>query len=211
MGIIKNSISNVLFSKVQQRLLTLFYGRPDCTFHTNEIIRITHSGTGSVQRELKKMADAGLVLITQVGNQKHYQANSSGFLFQEMRSIVLKTFGLADIIQHVLEPVAAQIHIAFIYGSIAKQNDTANSDIDIMLISNNLTYADLFPLLEKAEAQTGRPISPTIYSSSEWIRKQKKDNHFLSQVVKQPKIFLTGNEDELKKLGYLGKNKSAKN
>jgi predicted nucleotidyltransferase len=194
------SLSNVLFPKVRQRVLGLLYGQLDRSFHTNEIIRLTHSGTGAVQRELEKLAAVELITAQSIGNQKHYTANCASPLFTELRSIVLKTFGLADVLRKALAPIIPKIHIAFIYGSIAKQKDTASSDVDLMLICNNLTYADLFKLLEEAQVKLGRSIHPTFYSPSEWKRKYQANNNFLIQIVKQPKIFLIGNEDELNKL-----------
>ncbi|NDB62083.1 transcriptional regulator [bacterium] len=145
------NLSNALFSKVRQCVLALLYGQADRSFHTNEIIRLTHSGTGAVQRELEKLAAVGLITTQSIGNQKHYTANCTSPLFKELRSIVLKTFGLADVLREALAPIASQIHIAFIYGSIAKQEDTATSDVDLMLVCDNLTYADLFKLLEDAQ------------------------------------------------------------
>ncbi len=115
----------------------------------------------------------------------------------------LKPLGSRNVLQEALAPIISQIHIAFIYGSIAKQEDTAHSDIDLMLISDNLTYADLFKLLEEAQAHLGRSIHPTFYSLSEWKRKREANNHFLSQVTTQPKIFLIGTEDELSNLDNL--------
>ena len=104
-------------------------------------------------------------------------------------------------LREALVPIASQIHIAFIYGSIAKQEDTATSDVDLMLVCDDLTYADLFKLLEEAQIKLGRPIHPTFYSPAEWTRKYQANNNFLTQLVKQPKIFLIGTEDELIKLG----------
>ena len=195
----KISLSDALFSKVQQNVLGLLYGQPDSDFHTNEIIRFTQAGTGAVQRELAKLTSVGLLIVKQVGNQKRYQANRATPLFSELRSIVLKTFGLADVIRETLSPLNQHIHLAFIYGSIAKQEDTASSDIDLMLISDSLTYAEIFQLLESAEIKLGRKINPTFYSSTEWTRKYKEHNNFITQILKQPKIFLIGTEDELAK------------
>lgn len=197
MSTIKTSLSNALFSKVQQRVLAVLFGQPDRSFGTNEIIRLTHSGTGAVQRELEKLATAGLVTVTHIGNQKHYQANRATPIFPALRDIVLKTFGLADLLREALLPIAAQLQIAFIYGSIARQEDTAKSDIDLMLLSKELSYADVFPLLEKAEVHTVRSINPTIYSPTEWRRKKEENNNFLIQIIKRPKIFLIGTEDDL--------------
>lgn len=201
MRTIKSSLSNALFSKVRQCVLALLYGQPDRSFHTNEIIRLTHSGTGAVQRELEKLATVGLITAEAIGNQKRYAANCASPVFSELRSIVLKTFGLADVIRDALTPIASQVHIAFIYGSIAKQEDTSSSDVDLMLVCDNLTYADLFRLLEETQVKLGRPIHPTFYSPAEWTRKYKAHNNFLTQLVKQPKIFLIGTEDELTQLG----------
>lgn len=199
MGTKKINLSDALFSKVQQHVLGLLYGQPDSDFHTNEIIRFTKSGTGAVQRELAKLTAAGLLIVTKVGNQKRYQANRATPLFSELRNIILKTFGLADVIREALSPLMQQIHFAFIYGSIAKQTDTASSDIDLMLISDNLTYAEIFKLLENAEVKLCRKINPTFYSLSEWTHKYKERNNFINQILKQPKIFLMGTEDEFAK------------
>jgi predicted nucleotidyltransferase len=196
----KINLSEALFSNAQRHVLGLLYSQPDTDFYTNEIIRLAKSGTGAVQRELAKLTAAGLVTVKQVGNQKRYQANRAAPFFPELRSIVLKTFGLADVIRDALNPLVKQIHLAFIYGSIAKQEDTAKSDIDLMIISDKLTYAELFPLLEKAEAQLGRSINPTFHSQSEWSRKSQQGNNFIAQLIQQPKIFLIGTEDELAKL-----------
>jgi predicted nucleotidyltransferase len=201
MRTIKTSLSTVLFSKSRQAVLSLVYGQPERDFYTNEIIRLSHVGTGAVHRELEALTNAGLITVKNVGNQKHYRANREGPLFSEIRGIVLKTFGLADVLRQALLPITSKIDIAFIYGSIAKQEDTGSSDIDLMLISDNLTYADLFKYLESTEALLHRPVNPTFYSSKEWSQKIKSGNNFLTQVIKQPKIFLVGTGDELSKLG----------
>ncbi len=196
----KGNISDALFSKVRQRVLGLLYSQPDTNFHTNEIIRLTDSGTGATQRELESLTAAGLITVKQVGNQKRYQANRATPFFGELRSIVLKTFGLADVLKKALKPIEKKIRISFIYGSIAKQEDTASSDIDLMIIGKNLTYADVFQLLEKSETQLNRKINPTFYSALEWSRKIDESNHFVMKILKQPKIFLIGTENELTQL-----------
>lgn len=197
MSIIKHNVADALFSKVQQRVLGLLFGQSERSFYTNEIIRLTHSGTGAVQRELAKLESVGLITMTPSGNQKLYQANRNTPLFAELHSIVLKTFGLSDILRKTLEPITSQIQVAFIYGSIAKGEDKANSDIDLMIIGDKLSYADLFPLLEDVQAKLGRQVNPTSYTPKEWTRKQKEGNNFINQIIKQPKIFLIGTEDVL--------------
>lgn len=197
----KTSLADALFSQVRQRVLGLLYRSPNTDFHTNEIIRMANSGSGAVQRELESLASAGIIIAKQLGNQKRYQANRDTPFFEELHSIILKSFGLADVIRDALEPIKQQIHIAFIYGSVAKHEDTANSDIDLMIIGNNLIYAEIFGYLEKTEALLKRKINPVLYSLSDWTRKNKEHNHFTNKVSVSPKIFLIGTEDELVKPG----------
>lgn len=203
----KISISDALFPKVRQRVLGLLFSQPELDFHTNEIIRVTNSGTGVVQRELEKLTAAGLVVGKQMGNQKRYRANRNIPFFTELRGLILKTFGLAEILKGMLKLIENQIYVAFIYGSIAKQEDTADSDIDLMIIGESLTYADLFELLEKAEAQLGRKVNPSFYTPLEWIHKKEQNNNFVIKILKQSKIFLIGTENDLIQLGESSKNK----
>ena len=201
MGIIKNMGSDVLFTKVQKLVLKLLYLSPHADFNTNSIIRATNSGTGAVQRELGKLTSAGLITVKKFGNQKRYQANQNLPYFLELRSIIIKTFGLANILSKQLKlSLENKIQIAFIYGSFAKQTDTQNSDVDIMLIGDDLTYIDLFHELKETEISLGHKINPTCYTALEWKKKYKTDNHFIRRVTDQPKIFLIGTEDEFKKL-----------
>lgn len=194
---IETSLAGALFSGVQRRLLTLFYGQPDRSYYTNELLRLTATGRGGLQRELARLVTSGLVNATTVGNQKHYQANRAAPIFSELRGIVLKTFGLADVLRDVLAPLAARIHVAFIFGSVAKGSDTAASDIDVLVVSDDMAYADLFNALSAAEETLGRKISPTLYGTAEFERKVRDDNHFVTRVLAQPKIFLKGTEDDL--------------
>lgn len=194
---IETSLADALFSGVQRRLLTLFYGQPDRSYYTNELLRLAATGRGGLQRELTRLVTSGLVSATAVGNQKHYQANRAAPIFSELRSIVLKTFGLADVVREVLAPLADKIHLAFIFGSVAKGSDTAASDIDVLVVGDDMAYADLFNALSVAEETLGRKISPTLYGTEEFRRKVREDNHFVTRVLAQPKIFLKGTEDDL--------------
>lgn len=202
MGIKKQeSLANTLFSRVQQRVLALFFGNPERSYYTNEIIRLTNSGTGAVQRELSKLSSVGLILVQNVGNQKVYVVNKDSNIFNELRDIVIKTFGMADVISKALDPVISQISVAFIYGSIAKHEDKVNSDIDLMIIGNDLSYADLYTQLESVNEKLKRQVNPTFYTPTEWARKHKEGNNFIVQVMAQPKIFIVGNDDELASIG----------
>ena len=193
-------LADALFSKVRQRVLGLLYGNSGKDFYTNEIIRMTQMGSGVVQRELVSLTNMGLLISSVVGNQKHYQANQLSPLYNELRSIVLKTFGVAEVLGKQLIPMSQNIIIAFIYGSIAKQSDTPKSDIDVLLIGNDLIYADFFALFVETETQLGRKIHPTFYSPEEWKKKINANNHFIKKIIEQPKIFLIGRENDLSEL-----------
>ena len=198
MGNIKPiSISAVLFSGVQQRVLGILFGQPDRSFYTNEIAKLGKTGRGSLQRELERMTAAGLITMTVIGRQKHYQANRNSFVFNEIRSIAQKTFGLADILRQALSACGAAIRYAFIYGSVAKGTDTASSDIDVMVIGDGLAYSDLYEVLTKAEETLGRKLSPTLYSPEEMNKRLQDDNAFITRVLDQPKIFLIGHENDI--------------
>src|SRR6185437_10936397 len=135
---ISSGVADALFTKVQQRVLAVLFGNHSRSFYANELIALACSGSGAVQRELAQLEAAQLVTVRRVGNQKHYQANASSPIFEELRGLVLKTSGLVDVLRAALAPLAAQIGQAFIYGSVAKGRDTAKSDIDLMVISEKL-------------------------------------------------------------------------
>jgi predicted nucleotidyltransferase len=188
-------LGNALFSKVQQRVLGILYGNPDRSFYANEIISLADSGTGAVQRELGKLAEAGLATVRRQGNQKHYQANAVSPVFNELRGLVLKTFGLVDVLRVGLAPLAGQIRLAFVYGSLPKQRDSASSDIDLMIVSDTLSHAEVISALEATASALGRTINPTVYTSREFARRLREGKAFLTRVIKQPKLWLIGDEN----------------
>jgi predicted nucleotidyltransferase len=191
------SIADALFSKGQQRVLAVLFGNPSRSFYASEIIALASSGTGAVQRELARLENAGLVTVRRVGNQKHYQANPEAPVFEELRGVVLKTSGLADVLRVALGPLTSDIRAAFVYGSIARREDTAASDVDLLVISDQLTYADVFMVLEKATRQLGRRVNPTVYTSAELARRIRQRNAFVMGVLAQPKIWLIGGDGDL--------------
>jgi predicted nucleotidyltransferase/Fe2+ or Zn2+ uptake regulation protein len=191
------AIADALFTKSQQRVLGVIYGNPGRSFYANEIIARARSGNGAVQRELAKLERAGLVKVTRLGNQKHYQVNADAPVFGALHELVLKTSGLADVLRGSLKPVSSGIRAAFVYGSIAKGQDTAGSDIDLMVVSDDVAYPDLFKVLEGASRRLGRPVNPTVYTVSELEKRARERNAFVVRVLKQPKIWLIGGEDEL--------------
>ena len=155
------------------------------------------TGSGAAQRELAKLEDRGLVVGRRVGHQKHYQANAEAPLFDELRSIVLKTVGLAEPLRDALKPLSSEIRAAFVYGSVAKASDRAASDIDLMIVSDSLSYGEVFGALERGSRQLGRQVNPTVYTTAEFSKRARGENAFVTRVVEQPKIWIVGGENDL--------------
>lgn len=132
-----------------------------------------------------------------IGHQKHYQANAASPLFSELRSIVLKTVGLADPLRAALQPLSSAIRAAFVYGSVANATDTSASDIDLMIISDSLTHGEVFGALERVTRTVGRKINPTVYTAAEFSRRARTENAFVRRVLEEPKLWLIGSEDGL--------------
>ncbi len=193
----RTSLAAALFSNTQQRVLAFLFGQPQRSFFATELIGLAGGGSGAVQRELARLAQSGLVTVTRLGNQKHYQANPQSPVFAELCGIVQKTVGLAEPLREVLLPFADNIAAAFVFGSVAKRSDTAGSDIDLMVVSDSLNYADLFGALEEAATRLGRTVNPSIYTRQELAKRIKQKNSFVTRVLAQPKVWLIGGEDEL--------------
>jgi len=193
----RRSHADALFTKTQQRVLGALFSQPDRSLYASELIRMTGTGSGAAQRELARLEASGLVVGRRVGNQKHYQANTNSPLFAELRGIVLKTVGLAEPLRSALKPLSSSIRAAFVYGSVAKSSDSASSDIDLMIISEHLTYGEAFGALEKATRSLGRPVNPTVYTAAEFSKRSRQENAFVTRVLQQPKIWVIGGEDDL--------------
>ena len=192
-----SGIADALFTKVQQRVLAVLFGNHERSFYANELIALAGSGSGAVQRELAQLEAAELVTVKRVGNQKHYQANSLSPVFPELRGLVLKTSGLVDVLRASLAPLAQQIEGAFIFGSVAKNKDTAQSDIDLFVVTQHLTYREFFSALEPATGRLGRVVNPTVYSRIEFEKRLREGNAFVKRVMAQPKLWIIGDDSEL--------------
>ena len=193
----RTSLADALFSATQQRVLAFLFGQPERSFFATELIGLVGAGSGAVQRELARLAQSGLVTVTRMGTQKHYQANPKSPVFAELCAIARKTVGLADPLREALAPLAQRITAAFVFGSVAKRSDTAASDIDVLVLSDDLDYADVFEALQSAETTLGRTVNPTVQGPAEWRRKRKAGVAFAVKVMAQPKLFLIGSEEAL--------------
>jgi predicted nucleotidyltransferase len=190
-------MADALFTRTQQRVLGLLFGQPGRSFYANELITLTGAGSGAVQRELSRLAECGLVTVKLIGNQKHYQANRDSALFEELHGIAVKTVALVEPLREALGSLARRIRAAFVYGSVAKRVDTAASDIDLMVVSDELTYGDVFAKLEPLSTRLGRTVNPTLLSRAELAKRVKRDSAFVTRVLSQPKLWVIGGENDL--------------
>jgi predicted nucleotidyltransferase len=193
------SIADALFTKTQQRVLSLLFSKPDKSFYTNEIVRWANMGRGTITRELQKLVSSGLLTVSRTGNQQHYQANQANPIYTELLGIVRKTFGIADVIKQALQPFDEKISLAFVYGSIAKGTDAKDSDIDLMLVGEGLSYNDVIELLMPAEDSLQREINPTLYTPIEYQSRLEDGQSFLQRVTEQPKFMIKGVIDDIGK------------
>jgi len=195
----QSALSDLLFGQIRSGVLALLYGRADKAYYVRQIARHVHASAGAVRRELEKLAAVELIVRTSVGNQVFYQANQRHPVFSEMRALVNKTVGVFNTLRSSLESLSSRVSVAFVYGSIARQEERAESDIDLMIIGD-VELDGVLSRLPEAEAALGRAVNPTVYSIHEFKRKLEDGNHFLNAVLDGKKVFLIGNEDELREM-----------
>jgi uncharacterized protein len=194
-------VANVLFGKGRGAILGLLYEHPDQSFYYRQLTReLNGLSPGSLQRELDTLSQLGLIERSTLGKQVFYRANRSHPLFPELRALVSKTVGVIPMLRSALAPLADRISVAFIYGSMARQEEPAESDIDLMVVGM-ATFEDVLTRLGNIEASVRRAVNPTVYSPAEFKTKLTGGNHFLNSVVRGDKIFLIGDEDDLREVG----------
>ncbi len=186
------SIASALFSGSQSRVLRWLFGQPDRGYHLNELRRLTGLGSASLQRELKRLTEARLVQSERVGNLRRFQANQDSPVFNELVALTRKTLGAEPLLREALQPLLPGLQGAWIYGSVAKQTDTAQSDIDVMLVGKNLSLSRVLELLLPVEEQLGRKINPTCYTPAEFERRRAAPDSFVNRVLAQPVLPLIG-------------------
>lgn len=201
---VMGTYADALFTKTQQRVLAVLFGQSHRSFYANELIGLAASGSGAVQRELARLEASALVTVRRIGNQKHYQANHDAPIFNELRGIVVKTFGVADVLHAALQNLIPLVDVAFIYGSLAKGTEHAGSDIDLMVIGRVPSNAELLEALLPAREQLGRAVNPTLYTRDEFAQRLSDGKSFIMRVLEQPKIFVIGAEHDIARLGSAG-------
>jgi predicted nucleotidyltransferase len=185
-------IVDALFTVSQRRVLGLIFGQPNRSFYAREIIESAQVGSGSVQRLLKKLEASGLVIVSRSGVQKHYRANADSPVFSDLASLFRKTTGLVEPISKALAPCEDEIELAVVYGSAASGAATAQSDIDLLIVTDTLTPESLYARLDQAETLLGRPIHVTQYTSEEFNRRRQEGNAFLGKILERDTLPVIG-------------------
>ena len=190
---------HALFGRTRSALLALLFGHTEESFYLRQLIRTVGTGNGALQREIKQLADMGLIVRRSQGNQVLYRANKQSPIFPEIKRLITKTVGAHDAIRSALAILEPEIEAAFVYGSVASHREQANSDVDLMVIGKAF-FSDVVAALGPAQKTLRREINPTVFPTSELRSKLAAGNHFLRSVMAGKKVFVLGSEDELRKL-----------
>jgi predicted nucleotidyltransferase len=200
MGTHRSTLSTVLFGRTRKSILGFLYGHAEEQFYLREIARKAETGLGATQREPAQLTGAELIHRVRRGNQVYYQANRKNPIFVELKSILAKTSGIRDILHEALSSLEDRIKLAFVYGSIARGEEKASSDVDLMIVGE-VAFADVVAALAEIDSKLGREVNPTVYGPGEFREKLAAKNHFLSTVAKEKKLFVIGDEREFRRLG----------
>jgi len=193
------NLSSALFGKARRAVLSLLYGHSNESFYLRQIVRATDVGLGPVQRELKQLTDVGIIRRSVQGRQVYYRANPDSPIFRELKSLIAKTAGIAETLQSALSPLKEHISIAFVYGSVAKGEENHRSDVDLLIVGE-VTFSQVVRVLRSAQETLGREINPTVYPVKEFRSRIAEEHYFIRNVLNGEKIFVIGDEDELKRL-----------
>ena len=180
-----------LFGKSRRAVLGLLYGHPDQAFYLRQIARTTGTGIGAVQRELKQLTEAGILLRKKVGNQVHFQANRDCPVFAELKSLIIKTTGVADILKAALSSLSDRIRVAFLFGSAAIGDLKPESDVDVIIVGD-ASSLETVAALSPTQNKLAREVNPIVYSLEEFTKKLESGHDFLKRVLEGPKVFLIG-------------------
>jgi predicted nucleotidyltransferase len=190
---------DALLPKTRQGILAATLVRPEKAWYVSELARRMGVPSSSLQRELQDLAEAGILKSHRQGRMAYYQANADSPLFSDLRGLLLKTAGLVDVLADTLKPLAAELRLVFVYGSIASGSEQSDSDIDLMVVGT-LSPVELALPLRHARELLGREINPTVYTPAEFKKRRAANDHFLTRVLDKPKLFVIGNRNELGKV-----------
>lgn len=184
-------LAHAIFTDSQARLYKWLFGQPDRSYHLSELRRLTGLGSASLQRELKRLVDANLILSSRHGNLRSFKANPKHAIFSDLVSLTKKTLGVVPLLRQALAPLTPKLQAAWVYGSVAKQTDTSHSDIDVLLVGQDLLLSEVLELLIPLESELGRKINPNCYSTIEFQKRRAEPDSFVNRVLAQPLLPLT--------------------
>lgn len=193
------SVGSLLFGQTRLAVLSALLLHPEDSLHVRELARLTGASAGSLHRELRMLADAGLLLRQEVGRQVHYRANTANPVFDELAGLLRKTAGLADVLREALLPLGKKVQLAFVYGSMAAGTERAGSDVDLMVLGT-AGFADLAKALAGTQATLRREVNPTVMTPREFMRKLAAGDGFARSVAKGARLWLIGGEDDFAEL-----------
>jgi predicted nucleotidyltransferase/DNA-binding HxlR family transcriptional regulator len=193
------NLAKLLFGKYRRRILAVLLLRPENSFYVRELARLAEVPPGSLHRELRQLAESGLLLRREVGNQVRYQANRDCPVFEELAGFFRKTAGLADILREALGTLAPDIQLAFVFGSIARGKERPTSDVDVFVIGGR-SFTDVVMAFAGSHARLGREVNPVVMHRAEFLQKFQQGDRFIGRILNEPKIFLIGSKDDLEKL-----------
>lgn len=196
---VNDHLTETLLGKTRRSILSVLYGHADETFYLRQLVRVVGSGTGAVQRELKALAEAGIITRIEKGRQVYYQANAQCAVYPELKSLIMKTAGMGDALKVAMLPLAERVRTAFIYGSVARGSESSGSDVDLFVVGD-VTLAEVVQTLSPVQLNLNREINPTVYPVEEFRIKQAAGHHFIKSVLEGNKVFLIGDENDLAKL-----------
>jgi len=192
-------LTSVLFGKTRRAVLSLLFNNPDESFYLREIARRERLVMGALQREVRQLSDVGIIRRSARGKQVFYQANPDCPIFDELKSLIIKTVGVGDILKDALNPLIDRIHTAFVFGSMASAQPDRSSDVDLMVIGN-VSFAEVVSTLSKAQEKLSREINPTVYPPDEFKKKLDAGHHFLRSIFTGKKFFIIGDANDLDRL-----------
>jgi predicted nucleotidyltransferase len=204
-----SNLASLLFGAYRRDVLALLLLHPDASVHVREIARATGKAPGTLLRELNRLADAGVLIRKPVGNQVHFQADTRCAIYDDLRNLLKKTVGVVDVLREALAPLADKIDAAFVYGSVARGDERAGSDLDLMIIGD-AKFADVIEALADAREVLRREINPNLYPPREFRRRSAAGEPFLERMLADKKLFVIGGHDDLGKLVAHRKAKGAR-
>ncbi len=193
-----NLLTEILSSRVRAEIFRLLFGFDPAELHLREMVRASECSVGAVQTEMKKLSRLDLVLPRRDGNRLYYRANPDHPLYTEIRAMVLKTVGLVDILREALGK-SPGIEVVFVFGSLAAHGEKAHSDIDLMVIGT-VGPREVSRLLNGTSALLSREVNPFVVNTSEFVRRRNEGDHFITQVLESPRLFVIGNDNDLAKM-----------